>query len=419
MHQKSTLDNGVRVITSFMPHAYSVCIGIFLGTGSRYESDEEAGVSHFIEHLCFKGTHRRATSKEIAEPIEGVGGVLNGGTDKEITLYWCKVARPHFALAVDVLADMLSNSRFDPADIDKERQVIIEEINMSLDSPQQTVDMLIDKLVWPGHPLGRDVAGTKDTVSSLTRPDIVRYLERHYGAGNMVVSIAGGIDHQEAVDSLTDAFGTWQSAPPQKYVAVENGQSQARSELEHRKTEQAHLCLALPGLSVSHPDRFTLDLLNVILGEGMSSRLFVEIREKRGLAYAIQSFVNHHLDTGSLTVYAGVDPASLPTAVTAILAELARLKEEIPEIDLVKAKELCKGRLLLRMEDTRSVAGWLGGQELLLGEILNVDEIVSIIDSIEGDDLLRVARKLFITDKLNLAVVGPMEEKQLEGLLHL
>ena len=235
----------------------------------------------------------------------------------------------------------------------------------------------------------------------------------------MVVSIAGGIDHQEAVDSLIDAFGSWQSAPPQKYVTVENGQSQARSELEHRKTEQAHLCLALPGLSVSHPDRFTLDLLNVILGEGMSSRLFVEIREKRGLAYAIQSFVNHHLDTGSLTVYAGVDPASLPTAVTAILAELARLKEEIPEIDLVKAKELCKGRLLLRMEDTRSVAGWLGGQELLLGEILNVDEIVSIIDSIEADDLLRVARKLFITDKLNLAVVGPMEEKQLEGLLHL
>jgi len=418
LYQKTVLDNGLRVITSTMPHAYSVCVGIFIGTGSRYESDDKAGVSHFIEHLCFKGTHRRATSKEICEIIEGVGGILNAGTDKEMTVYWCKVARPHFPLAIDVLADMLSNSRFEPEDIEKERQVIIEEINMSLDSPQQTVDMLIDKLVWPEHPMGRDVAGTKASVSGLGREDMLCYMKQHYTAGNTVIAISGGISHEEAVASLKDFFGSWQIGPLQKYLAADNKQYQARFQSQHRTTEQVHLCLALPGLSLTHPDRFSLDLLNVILGEGMSSRLFVEIREKRGLAYAIQSYINHHLDTGSLTVYAGVDPTSLPTTVSAILKELRQLKEEIPEIDLTKAKELSKGRLLLRMEDTRSVAGWLGAQELLLGKILTVDQLISIIDSTRADDLLRVAHELFTADKLNLAVVGPVEEKQLEGLLH-
>lgn len=417
MYQKSLLDNGLRVVTSAMPHTRSVSIGVFIGTGSRYESTEKAGVSHFIEHLCFRGTQRRATAKEISEAIDGVGGILNGGTDKELTIYWCKVARPHFPVAVDVLADMLSNSRFDPADIEKERQIIIEEINMSLDSPQQRVDTLIDQLMWPEHPLGRDVAGTKATVSTLTRQDIVGYLDRHYLANNTVLTVAGDISHQEALAILEDAFGNWRTGSPQTYLAASDKQSRPPFQSEHRDTEQAHLCLSLPGLSLNHPDRFVLDLLNIILGEGMSSRLFTEIREKRGLAYAIQSYVSHHLDTGSLTIYAGVDPRHLPTAVKAIVAELDRLKDKVPETELTKAKELSKGRLLLRMEDTRSVIGWLGGQELLLGKILTVDDVVSIVDSIQADDLLRVAHQLLIAKKLNLAVVGPVEEKHLEELL--
>jgi len=402
-----------------MPHTRSVSLGVFVGTGSRYERDEEAGVSHFIEHLCFKGTQQRATAKEVSEAIEGVGGILNGGTDKELTIYWCKVARPHFALAVDVLADMLSNSKFDPADIERERQVITEEINMSLDSPQQRVDTLIDGLMWPEHPLGREVAGTKATVSTLARQDILGYLDHHYLANNTVLTVAGDISHQEASAMLEDAFGSWRTGSPQTYLPASDKQSQPRFQSEHRDTEQAHLCLALPGLSLKHPDRFVLDLLNIILGEGMSSRLFTEIREKRGLAYAIQSYVNHHLDTGSLTIYAGVDPGHLPTAVKAIVEEIYRLKDKVPEIELTKAKELSKGRLLLRMEDTRSVAGWLGGQELLLGKILTVDELVSIVDSIQADDLLRVAQQLLIADKLNLAVVGPVKDKRLEELLQL
>jgi len=417
VYQISQLDNSFRIVTSTMPHTRSVCVAVFIGTGSRYESDERAGISHFIEHLCFKGTQRRATSKEISEAIEGVGGIINAATDKELTIYWCKVARPHFALAVDVLSDILANSKFDPADIERERQVIIEEINMGLDSPQQRVDMLIDEILWPEHPLGRDIAGTKDVVSSLTRQNIFDYLGLHYLANNMVVAVAGDISHEEALDTLREAFQRWQVKPPQAFAAASNNQSQPRFQSEYRDLEQAHLCLALPGLPLNHPDRFSLDLLNVVLGEGMSSRLFMEIREKRGLAYAIHSYVGHHLDSGCLIIYAGVDPRNLSTAVEAILEELSRLKDKVPEVELTKAREMSKGRLLLRMEDTRSVAGWMGGQELMQGKILTVDEVVSIVDSIQSDDLLRVAEQVIVADKLNLAVVGPVKEELVEKLI--
>ncbi len=419
MYQKTTLSNGLRIVTSKMPHTLSVCVGIFIGTGSRYERDEEAGISHFIEHLCFKGTQRRATAKEISGAIEGVGGILNGGTDKELTIYWCKVARPHFSLAVDVLTDMLSHSKFDPEDMERERQVVTEEINMGLDSPQHRVDTLIDELMWSDHPLGRDVIGTKATVSDLTRQNILDYLAQHYLANNAVVSIAGDIAHEEVVDSLREAFSSWHNGVPQTYYPVKAEQHQSKLRIEQRDTEQAHLCLAVPGLSINHPDRFILDLLSVILGEGMSSRLFLEIRERQGLAYAIHSFVDNFLDTGSLTVYAGTEPDRLPVAIEAILGELNRLKDDIPETEISKAKELCKGRLLLRMENTHNVTGWLGGQELLLGNILSVEQIVSIIDSIQIDDLFRVARSLLIGERLNLAIVGPVEDGNLERLLQL
>ena len=420
MHQKTTLDNGLRVITSTMPHTRSVCVGLFIGAGSRYEKAEEAGISHFIEHLCFKGTQRRATSSEIAEAIEGVGGFLNGGTDKELTVYWCKVAQPHFLLALDVLLDMLCHSRFDPQDIEKERHIIAEEIDMGLDLPPHRVGLLIDEVLWPNQPLGRDIAGTKDTVTAITRQDILDYLGHQYLSSNIVVSITGAVTHEEVLDNLQEASSYWQEGTPQAWHPAQDEQHSPQIRIEPRDTEQAHLCLALRGLSLSHPDRFALDLLSVILGEGMSSRLFVEIREKRGLAYAIHSSTDHLLDTGSLSIYAGVDPKNLATSIKAILEELHRLKREIPEPELSKAKELCKGRLLLRMEDSRSVTGWLGIQELLLGDVLSVDEVISILDAIQADDLLRVARQILVSEGLNFAVVGPVDDEQhLEELLQL
>ncbi len=408
MYQRSVLDNGLRVITSAMPHTRSVCITIFIGAGSRYEGEEEAGTSHFIEHLSFKGTQRRTTAKEIAETIEGVGGMLNGGTDKEFTIYWCKVARPHFPLALDLMVDMLRYSRFDAQDMERERRIILEELNESMDSPQDRVNRLIDEVVWPAQPLGRDIAGNRETVSALGRQMLLDYLSRQYGPNNTVVSVAGDIGHDEVLSSMSEAFGGWAMATPNPPYPAEDRQEEPRLRIERRDTEQAHLCLAVRGLPIAHPDQFNLDLLNVILGAGMSSRLNLEIRERRGLAYDIHSYVDHFLDSGAVTIYAGVNPKHIADTIAAILEELAGLKEEVPALELTKAKELTKGRLLLRMEDTRSVAGWVGGQELLTGQIRTVDEVVSIVDAIAPQDLKRVAAQLLLTEKLNLAIVGPV-----------
>jgi len=281
-----------------MPHTRSVSVCIFIGVGSRYETEAEAGVSHFIEHLLFKGTLKRTTARAISEAIEGVGGILNGGTNKELTLYWCKVAQPHFELALDVLADMLLYSKFDPQDIEKERRVIIEEINMSKDSPAQRVDMLIDGLLWPKHPLGRDIAGSKESVAAITRDTMLDYRQGQYLSNNTVVTIAGNIQHQQMVTAVSQALGNWTNQRERSGYSAYKEQPAQRLHVETKDTEQAHLCLALPGLSLFHPKRFTLDLLNVILGGGMGSRLFTEIRDKLGLAYSIHSYVEHFLDSG-------------------------------------------------------------------------------------------------------------------------
>ncbi len=420
MQQKTTLDNGLRILTTAMPHTRSVSICFFIGVGSRYENSTQAGISHFIEHLCFKGTRKRMTSQDICTAIEGVGGIINAGTDKELTLYWCKVAQPHFTMALDVLVDMLLHSRFDPVDIERERQVIIEEINMTKDSPSQEVNQLIEELLWPGHPLGRDIAGTRESMAAINRDMILDYLDTQYRPDNTVVAIAGNIRHENVVATLTPALAGWQGRNHGAEYLPYDERPNPRRLIETRETEQAHLCLALPGLSLLHPRRFTLDLLNVILGEGMSSRLFNEIRDKMGLAYSIHSYVDHLLDSGSLTIYAGVEPKNLKVAIKAIVEQLAKLKDTIPEAEFSKGKELVKGRLLLRMEDTRDVAGWMGGQEVLTGRILNVDQVTSIIDAITADEVKQLAEELLVGERLRLAVVGPVAvDEPLDELLTL
>jgi len=330
------------------------------------------------------------------------------------------VAQPHFTLALDVLVDMLLHSKFDPQEIDRERQVIIEEINMSKDSPSQQVDMLIDELLWPNHPLGRDTAGSKESVAAISRATMLDYLQSQYQPDNTVVAIAGNIQQQEAVTTVSQALGSWTKQQPRSGYSAYKEQQNPRLQVERREIEQAHLCLALPGLPLLHPKRFTLDLLNVILGEGMSSRLFTEIRDKLGLAYSIHSYVDHLLDSGSVTVHAGVEPKNLPTIIKAILEQLSQLKKPVPESELSKAKELSKGRLLLQMEDSRNVAGWLGGQEILMERILNPDEVISIIDAITAEELKQIAQEIIAGNKLRLAVVGPVaSDEPLEELLKL
>ncbi|MFC2019021.1 M16 family metallopeptidase [Chloroflexota bacterium] len=418
MYQKTTLDNGLRIVTAAMPHTQSISLSIFVGAGSRHETEAESGISHFIEHLSFRGTRRRPTPQEISKAIEGVGGILNASTDRELTVYWCKVARKHFDLALDVLADMVLHSRFAAEDIAKESQIITEEINMGKDSPAQYVNILIDELLWPHHPLGRDIAGSKESVAAMTRDMMLGYMNGHYLPAGTVIAVAGNVRHQETVEAVSRVLGGWTGQLCRAEFLPYEEQPGPRLRIEARDTEQAHLCLALPGLAHLHPRRFVLDLLNVILGEGMSSRLFSEIRDKLGLAYSIHSYVEHLLDTGSMVVYAGVEPRRLPEAVSAILGQLGRLKEGVPQSELDKAKEQSKGRLLLRMEDSRSVAGWIGGQEILTERILGMEQVLSIIDAITVDELGQLAGELLMARQLRLAVVGPVSDSEsLEGLL--
>jgi predicted Zn-dependent peptidase len=412
LYQKTTLENGLRILTSSMSHTHSVCVALFVGIGSRYENIREAGISHFIEHIVFRGTPLHPTAREISEAIEGVGGILNGATDKELTFYWAKVARPHFVTATEVLVDMLLNSKFNLEDIEKERQVIIEEINMCKDSPSQQVGLLIDELLWPDHPLGRDIAGTKESMAGIDRAMLLAFLKAKYTPDNTVVTVTGNIEHAEVLEVMRRLLGDWSNPEPRSRFLKHRERSGDQVRIEKRDTEQAHICLSLPGVSLFHPQRFPLDLLNVILGEGMSSRLFNEIRDKLGLAYSISSYVEHFLDTGSITVSASVDPHNLNQAISAILDQLAQVKMGIPEKEMQKARDISKGRLLLRMEDSRNVAGWLGGQETLTNRILTLDEVVSIIDSINAGQLQKVANDLLVGDKIKLAVVGPISDPE-------
>jgi len=420
MYTKTVFDNGLRVITSVMPHTRSVCLAFLVGAGSCYENEEEAGISHFAEHMYFKGTKRRPTAKDISQDVEGVGGIINAGTDKEMAVFWCKVAAAHFPVALDVLSDLLCNSRFDSNDIEQERRVIIEEINMHMDIPQERVNMLIDELLWPDQPLGREVIGSKETVASITRERMLRYIAHRYLPNNTVVSVAGNIPPDDTLARIEALFHDWSAGEQSAGYVSNSGQDAPRLRMEHKDSEQVHLCLGVHGFSHFHPRHFALDLLNTVFGVGMSSRLFTEVREKKGLAYDIHSYVEHFLNSGSFVVYAGVDTNKAETAIATIVEEIAKLKQGIAADEFHRAKELSKGRLQLWLEDSQNMALWLGGQELVKRKILDIDEVISIIEAITEDELKEVAQEILVDNGLNLAVVGPVKkEKPLLNLLKL
>ncbi len=406
-YQRTTLSNGLRVVTAPMPFTRSVSVSIYLGAGSRYEDAAHAGISHMVEHLCFKGTERRPTSREISQIVDSVGGVLNAATDRELTVYYGKVATPHFAMLGDILSDLLRHSLLAPPEMEKERGVILEELAAVADSPPQLVDQLIDQVMWPEQPLGRDVGGSRETVSALTRDMVLDYMGKQYVAGNAVVSIAGNVSHGDALGLVEREMGDWQRGLPGGWCPAWSPGEGPRLSVLYKKTEQAHISLAVEGVAMEHPDRPALDLLSVILGEGMSSRLFLELRERLGLCYDVHSYTSHYQDAGSLAVYAAVDPKNIFKALTALMGELARIRETVDEEELARAKELSRGRLLLRMEDTRSVSGWTGVQELLTGKVLTVDEVLERVMAVSSADLLRVAKRSLRREALDLAVVGP------------
>ncbi len=407
MYQRTVLDNGLPVLTSTMPNIHSVSMALFVGAGSRYETDDMAGASHFLEHLLFKGTEGWPTAREVSEAIEGVGGVMNASTDREMTIYWCKVARPHFRTALAVLADMLVHPIIDPEELEKEREVILEELRMTNDYPSNRVGLLIDETLWPDQPMGRDVGGSQDSVKAITRDHIMEYMGTQYTPGNVVAAVAGDVSHEEVVDLLNDLLKDWKEAEPIPWFPVEDTNGSAPVRVEQRNTDQAHLCLALPGLPQDHPDRYAMTLMNVMLGEGMSSRLFLELREKQSLAYDVHSSISFYRDCGSMSIYCGVEPKKSHGAVSAILEQLKGLQDSIPQSELDKSRELSKGRLMLRMEDSRSVAMWLGAQEKLTGRVHTVDQVVALMDEVTTEDVERVAADLVRDEHLKLAVVGP------------
>ena len=418
--QRTTLDNGLRVVTSEMPHTRSVTISVLVGVGSRYESTEEGGVSHYIEHMVFKGTERRPTPEEISATVEGVGGVMNAGTEQELTVYWCKVALPHFEECLDLLIDMLRNSVFEPESIEKERMVVIEELNMINDYPTYKVDALLDGLLWPDHPLGRDIGGTTESVSRIDRKMMLDHVQSFYAPSNIVVSVAGNVTHRRVADLLSERCKDWRPSRSSDWAPVTRVQSSPQMCVEYRKTEQTNLAIAVPGLPLEHADRHALELLSVILGEGMSSRLFVRVRERKGLAYDVHSGVAQFLDCGAFVVTAGVDPKRVYDAVGTILYEIGELRSGVPEEELSKAKQFTTGRMLLRLEDTRAVSAWMGNQELLTGRVLDPDDVVACVDAVTTGDVRRVATELLVSDRLNMAVVGPSRgHSRLERLLKL
>jgi len=390
-----------------MPERLSASLVFMFGGGSRIEDDRHAGVSHFIEHLFFKGTERRPTSKEIADAIEGVGGFINASTDKELTAYWTRVPAEHLELGLDVLIDIVSNSKLAHADVERERTVILEELRMYQDQPQDLVQNLFEEIMWPGHPLGRDIAGTEESVARLTRDEILEYASAHYRLPNLVMGAAGAMHESEMLELVRKNL----SLPPEPNgQAVPSAPSPLvgpRVLLRRRRTEQAHICLGVRAYNFHHPDRFALDLLNTVLGEGMSSRLFLNIRERLGLAYDVHSFTQKHRDTGLLGVYLGVDPKNAAGAVRAVVAEMNNLCDvDVPDEELVRAKEFTKGRLRLELESTNGVAFWLAYQELLMGSIKTIEEEVALVEAVTAADIRRVANEV-LRSPIQMAVIGP------------
>ncbi len=412
MYQLETLTNGLRILMVPVQTFQSVSAGIFVRIGSRYEPEAQAGISHFIEHMLFKGTSRRPTSREIAEAIEGIGGISDAYTSQENTVYYAKVAASQSHTAIDVLADLVKNPRFDPAEIEKERLVIDEEIDMVYDMPDTWVHILADDLLWPNHPLGQNIAGSHESLEVITRETILPFYRQSYHPRNMLVAVAGAFEPKTVVAQITDLLGDLPDAPIPTYLPAPPNQSRPRVKFESRPIEQGHLCLIMPALSRHAPDRYALNVLNTVLGDGMSSRLFLTIREDNGLAYAIDSGLNLLQDAGIFSIYAGIAP-DRGVQVAAVLAELDRLRQEpVPAPELRKAKEFLKGRLVLSLENSYSQAAWFAYQALFDDDIKTPEEVLAEYEAVTAADVLAVAQKVIDPRRYNLVGVGAFEQEE-------
>jgi predicted Zn-dependent peptidase len=404
----TTLANGVRVITEAMPHVRSVSVGIWVGSGSRRETGDYNGIAHFIEHMLFKGTTRRS-AEDIARSVDSIGGNLDAFTAKELVCYNTKVLDQHLSQAFDVLADLVLHPRFLEEDIEKEKGVILEEIKMEADSPDYLVHEIFSANFWKDHPLGKPILGTPQTVKRFDQEMIRSFYSAVYAPANLVVTAAGNLTHDGLVALAREHLESLPPGPPAP--ADQPPSTHARIALRNKKAlEQVHLCLGVPSYPLPHEERFACYVLNTLLGGGMSSRLFQNIRERQGLAYAVFSELNPYRDTGCLSVYAGTSAKTARKVVDSILAEFRQLKEApVPDEELRRAKDHLKGSLMLSLESTSSRMSNLARQEMYFGRFFSLDELVESIEAVSADDVQRIARTFFEPKQVGLTVLGNLD----------
>lgn len=413
MLQKIILPGGLRVLVEERPHTHSVSVGCFVGAGSGHEERPISGISHFIEHMLFKGSERYPTPKLISDTIEGVGGVLDAYTNFELTVYYAKVADIHFDRAVEVLSDMLLHPRFDPKDVEKERRVITEELRQTEDTPSELVHLLLDTAMWGDQPLGRDIAGDEELVAAITREAILAHWHRHYALANIVVSIAGNIDAGRATATIERVLAGMSSGELARCLPSQPPHPGPVLSLHQDDSEQGNFCLGFPGIAYSDPDRRAMQVFDSVLGGGMSSRLFQEIREERGLAYSVGSYSREHHDGGKWVVYGSVEPDKLRECLATVMGELrSALADGITDEELLRIKEQVKGGILLSLEDTWSVAARNGAHELRYGRVIPVEQVVAEVEAVTRADVLRVAQRVLREDAMHLAVIGPYEDAE-------
>ena len=409
MFERNTLDNGLRVLTANLPHAQSVTCMVMIAAGSRYESAESNGIAHFTEHMFFKGTERRPTARMISGEIDAIGGQINAFTSKEYTGYYVRCAAESRDVALDVLVDMLRNSKFDAGEIEREKGVIVEEMNMYYDTPRDYIGSVYEQLMYGDQPLGWDIIGRKETVRGATRETFTSYLDAWYHPSRMVLGIGGraGDDVLERANELFGDMQSRESAAPPPFTPQANG----RVSVFTKQSDQAHVVLGVPSYPLEHPDRYVLQIIGSVLGGGMSSRLFTEVRERRGLAYYVFGLNHSYSDAGSLYSQAGVDINRIDDAVTTIAAELRKMAaERVPADELEKARSFAKGRFVLELESPQGLIMFGLRREVLEGRAPDLEEILAALDAVTAEDVQRVAADVIRDETLRLAVIGPFDD---------
>lgn len=412
MFKKTTLDNGLRIVTKKLDGTKAVTVLVLVGAGSRYEDQKLRGISHFLEHMFFKGAERYKNTKEVSEAIDSVGGEFNAFTGKEYAGYYVKVASENASIACDVLSDMLINSKFAQEEVEKERGVILEEYNMYQDTPMYQIGWKFESLIFGDQPLGWDQIGTKELIKGVMHEDFVDYKKKLYTPDNIVIAVVGNIENDDAVKMVQDHFKLGESSKGYEFVDLEE-RSGERVYLKDKETEQAHIAVGFPGYAERHDDHWVLKLVSVILGGNMSSRMFLGVREAKGLAYYIHTSTDNYIDGGVLVTNAGVDLKRVDEAAVGIIEEYRKLRDEgLSEEELKKAKSYLKGKMVLNLEDSEEFAHLLGKYELLHDMVKSPEEIVKLIDAVRISDIKRVCDDLFKEEKLKMAVIGPFSDKK-------